>query len=627
MLQLPLIAVGSGALLWLLITRLPATMGEMPLVGIWLQLILLAYMGAMIWLFVRPLALRWRTNAILLLLALFFLTILTIKLKNTPFTVGGINGDARFYTTYVTKLAAYPGYGDMFYKDLPAFYPPLYFWLVGRGADWFGIEPFRVMKTGLLVTVLILPLVTGALWRRLVDERLAAAVALCMLVFPDWFKPNEWLALALFVPWWLHWVDNVTAYRPATPRTTLLWWLSGGLIGALIFQLYFFWFFVGGVTLAVKVGWWLCCRRREHQLRWSLLQSGGMLTLTALLSAPFWVPYLYSLLTTPGAEPLQNRFFGESKIPLPLYFFEASWQGVVYMGGLLYLFLAAATNRVLWGLRWLVIGFAVWVVLGYVGILVDMPLLTFRSYPMLLYLLGASAFLGLFQLWHNAEAIQRRWPIFPVRTLATLLLLLVVLLFANGAVTELQEQENVQDALAATYPATELAAFDQLTAQTYLDRVVWVTDGYRSILFFRPVYSFLAWSAHFSHPAGQFHARADFLEKLAQLHDPALFAQAFAQNQYDRINYILLSRDEEYWRFSFVDDNFPNRMIDREINFPARLLAEPFFRASTVGEYTMLKPTVVEPLAMTPTATAAMSLDDVAPLCVDHALCSRYCAC
>ncbi len=34
---------------------------------------------------------------------------LALRLKNTPFTVGGINGDARFYTTYVTKMATYAG--------------------------------------------------------------------------------------------------------------------------------------------------------------------------------------------------------------------------------------------------------------------------------------------------------------------------------------------------------------------------------------------------------------------------------------------------------------------------------------------------------------------------------------
>lgn len=620
LLQLPLLAVGSGGLLWLLLSQLPAWFGEMPYVGVSLQLMLLLYIGLMSWLFVRPYAPRTRTNGILLGLGLFFLAILTLKLKNTPFTIGGINGDTRFYTTYITKLANYPGYGDMFYKDLPSFYPPLYYFTVARAAEWVGVEPFRVMKYGLFVTVMALPLITGALWRRLVDERLAAAVALCMLVFPDWFKPNEWLALAAFVPWWLHWVDNIGGYQPQTRRDHLWWWLGGGLIGALIFQLYFFWLFVGGVTLLVRVGWWLVAERDNQTLRRSIVNAVSMLAVTALLSSPFWAPYLYSMFTTGGWEPLQNRWFSESKIPLPLVFLQNEWQALVYLGGLAYLILAATSDRVARGLLWLVAGFFVWVAIGYVGILAHMPLLTFRSYPVLTYLLGAGAFLGLFRLWHGDFVLRELVEaIFPWRRVATCLLLFVVVLFANDVIIELQTQENVQDAVAATYPAEELAMFDRLTNGDYENRVGLVTNSYRSILFFRPLYSFLAWSAHFSHPAGNFHSRAELLTKAAQVHDPALFATLMANNRYDPIDYFLLKPINAHWNYGFVDDNFPYRVVDREINFPQVLLAEPYFQARRAGEYTLLVqqelPTLVTDLRTLNTATVeALPPADVARL-------------
>lgn len=617
-----LLTVIIGAVLlfltWAALTNTPATASAMPYVGVWVHLLLVIYVAGMLWLLTATLAPRLRTNSILLWLGLFFFAILTIRLKDTPFTVGGINGDARFYTTYVTKMATYPGYGDMFYKDLPAFYPPLYYFIVGRVADWVNIEPFRAMKYGLLATVMLLPFVTGWLWRRIVDERSAAAVALCMLVFPDWFKPNEWLALALFVPWWLHWVDNVTEYHPATRVARWCWWLGGGLLGALIFQLYFFWFFVGGTTLLARVGWWLYRRRTDAQLRRRLINSVTMLFLTALFSSPFWGPYLLSMAAATSAQPLQNRFFGASKIPLPLYFFQDNWQSVVYMGGLIYLLVAAQFDRIAHGLRWMVAGFALWVGLGYVAILIDMPLLTFRSYPILAYLLGAGAFLGLFRLWQNSPQLAIRWPAIPWRLVATTMLMLVILLFANSVALELLEQDNVQDAVDATYPADELAAFDHLTDGDYQDRVVFVTDSYRSILFFRPIYTFLAWSAHFSHPAGSFHQRVDFLHKLAALHDPLLFAQALHYNRYDQIDYWLLRQEEEYWHFSFVDDNFPDRSIDRDIYFPQQLLQEPYFHTERIDGFAMLSPnrlssfTELSPASDAIEALAEQPLDTVA---------------
>lgn len=599
----------------------PATAATMPYVGVWSHLFLLIFVAGMIGLLVSTLSPRLRTNGMLLWLGLFFFTLLALRLKDTPFTVGGINGDARFYTTYVTKLAAYPGYGDMFYKDLSAFYPPLYYFLVGRVADWLALEPFRVMKAGLLTTVIILPLVTGWLWRRLVQEEIVAAVALCMLVFPDWFKPNEWLALALFVPWWLHWVDNITDYQAPTRGAQLRWWLGGAIIGAVLFQLYFFWLFVGIFTLIARIGWWLCCQRHNRRLRLQLRNGLLMLAFTALLSSPYWAPYLFSMMTTVDAQPLQNRFFGASKIPLPLYFFQDNWQGLFYLGGLLYILFAAASDRVAAGLRWLVCGFVLWVAIGYIAILIDMPLLTFRSYPVFAYLLGAGAFLGLFRLWQNSDQLTRYWPALPGRLVATTLLTLAILLFSNGVVQALLTEENVQDAVDARYPAEELTAFDQLTGEAYEDRVVFVTDRYRSILFFRPVYSFVAWSAHFSHPAGTFHRRIDFLNKAAALHDPQLFAQVMAYNRYDQIDYWLLAEEAEFWHFSFVDDNFPNRVIDRDLYFPKALLQEPYFQREQVDGYTMLKPGDV-PISPVTLSTengdnlTSLSLDTVARLYV-----------
>lgn len=585
---------------WLAIMRSAPLNAESPWLQVWLQLLLAGLIGVILLLFTRAWPAPLRTTLLVIGVGLFFFIALALRLKNTPFTVGGINGDARFYTTYVTKLAAYGGYGDMFYRDLPAYYPPLYFFAVGRVADWLNVEPFRVMKFGLFTVVLAMPVVTMWLWRRVVDSRLAAVAALAMLIYPDWFKPNEWLALVCFVPWWLHWVDNVTGYTPATRTARWRWWLSGGLIGSLIFQLYFFWFFVGGVTLLARLGWWLGWRRHDADWRRAVVNSCWMLGLTALFSSIFWGPYLYSMVATGSWQPLQNRFFGESKAYLPLPFLAENWQAVVYGFGLLYLVVAASRDRLARGLLWFVGGFYLWVVIGYIALLVQMPLLTFRSYPFIEYLLGAAALLALLRFWYEEAPLRELLPAtFPRRALAMVLLLFVVLLFANRTINELLTQENVQDAVDAVYPADELAAFDTLTGGDYQGRVGLVTDRYRSVLFFRPLFTFIAWSAHFSHPAGHFHARTAFLTELANTQDPTLFAAALAHNRYSPIDYILLRPDGDYWHMTYVDDNFPDRTIDRELYFPQRLWATPFFTTTTVADYTLIKPVAgVDPLAV-----------------------------
>ena len=77
------------------------------------------------------------------------------------------------------------------------------------------------------------------------------------------------------------------------------------------------------------------------------------------------------------------------------------------------------------------------------------------------------------------------------------------------------------------------------------------------------------------------------------------------------------------WQLNYVDDNFPDRTIDREIYFPGELFATPFFTTSTVADYTMLKPvTAVAPLAAV--AQAETSLADTAKAARAYLLATRF---
>ncbi len=577
--------------LYAVIEHAPATIATHPWLDVWLEVALVALVGLILLIFVLPLRDPLRFELAVGVVSLFLTATLALVLKNTPFTVGAVTGDQRFYTYSVTKFAAYAGYVDAVYRDLPTFYPPLYYYMLGRLAALFHIEPFHIMKTGLLATTFAMPYLSIWLWRRIVDYKLAVAAAFVLLFYQLWFKPAEWLTLVLFIPWWLYWVEDVRQQRPTQWRGQINWWLGGGLLGALLFQTYYYWFFIGGVSLVLKLA--IASLKRAKDAVWQLdiRNAIGVLASAALLSSFYWGPYLYSMYATGGWDPLQNRWLSDGKIPLPIPFLDDSIEGLLLLSGLLYLVLSAGSNRVSRSLLNLVIAVYIWAALGYVGILTDHPLLTFRAYPVIDYLLALAALLGLLRLWQE-NLWQRLLPSLAIygARLAPALLVILLLFFGQETTNGLLKDENVQKALAAHAPQAQLAALDKLTNQQYLDKDILLGNNYADLLAYRPLYSFIPWTATFSHPAGRLHDRADFLERLASTSDPALFAAAFMNNRYSKLDYVMLDPKDNVWQFSFKDINFPDRTVSRVVNFAAPLLAEPYFQVQSEAGLTLFKP-------------------------------------
>ena len=147
----------------------------------------------------------------------------------------------------------------------------------------------------------------------------------------------------------------------------------------------------------------------------------------------------------------------------------------------------------------------------------------------------------------------------------------------------MQKDDNVQKALEAHPPQDQLTALDKLTQQQYLNKDFLLGNDYADLMAYRPFYTFIPWTATFSHPAGRLHDRLDFLERLATTSDPALFAAAFMNNRYSKLDYVLLDAKANAWQFSFKDINFPNRTISRIVNFEKQLLAALLQAQSEAG--------------------------------------------
>lgn len=582
--------VGFG-LLNFLIHRATLVVPVEPWLTMWLELAVLVAVGLLLCLWMVPgrTTVKWTLSTSVISLLLTF--IVSATLKATPYTLDALSGDQGLYTAYVTKFAAYAGNVDVVYAELPAFYPPLYFYLLGRIALWLQLEPYTLLKSGLVATTLLLPLLLSWSWRRLVSLPFAVAATFTLLADQQWYKPAEWLTMVLFVPWWLYWVENCTARPHPTGWRRWRWWFVGGLSGALLFQGYYYWFFIGGLSLLVQLVRSSLQPSTREDARELLSNAVQMLLSTALLSSIYWVPYLYSMARSGGWQVLQNRWIAEGKLAMPLPFAEDGFAAIVLLTGLLYLATAAEGDRVMRGLLYFLVAVYGWIAIGYVGLLAATPLVSFRAYPLATYLSALGVGFAVVQLWQSRSAVVTIGSrlLVPGR-IGAVLSIVIVLFFAQRTVLSWLKNEDVPKAVAMKYPTAQMAALDEAVGASYRDKTILLSRDYADWIAYRPFFAFLAWSAHYSHPAALFYERLDLLEKLTTVHSPQLFAAALFHNRYDRVDHLLLKPAADGWQMTFLDDNFPNRNVQRTLVFPDANLGAPYFDEITAGERVLLTP-------------------------------------
>lgn len=607
-----------------------------PWLDMWLQVAVAGLGATLLVLFLVRLPNALRAEVAVAALALFMLALVALPLKNTDYPLGGTGGnDLRLYIPYVNQLGAHTAYVDAFYRGLPAFYPPLYYWLVGMGARLAGATGYHALQVGYFAVIFLLPFLTFWLWRRLAGPWAGVGAAFALLLFLDWFKnpkAAELLSLLLFIPWWLIWVENAPQARLGSRRARLLWWIAGALLGGLIFQTYYYWFFIGGVALLVNWGavWWL--RRRSPEAHTAASAAANeaadaigvtargavaVLAGAAAVSAVYWLPFLLSMVRTGNFTTLQNRWLAEDKIPLPFPFFDSSLEGLLLAGGLILLVAGAALrDRRAHGLLRLVLAVYVWAAIGYAGMLAGFPLLTFRAYPIVDYVLALAAAAGLVALWQWSlparlgERVLRIW-----RPLGAAFLLGCTVYLAQEAVHDYLGQEMLAQARDATPPAAQLAALDSLTGGEYAGRVALLGTDSADLLAYRPWNLFISWVAHYSHPAAGFYDRLNFVQKLAAGADPGLFAAALAANRYDAVDALLLYPDGPRWQLRIRDDNYPERTTNRTFQFDDSLLAAPAFERRQEGDLTLHVPVPGATLALSKAGlAAALPLADQARL-------------
>lgn len=515
-------------------------------------------------------------------------------LHGTPWGPGGIDGDAAFRTEAVTRFATTLGTADFTYRDLPSFYAPAYFWVLGRVADLFGVEPWRMIKYGTVVSAMVVPVVTYLLWRRIVPVRVAALMSVLVLVVEThyFYETYAWIVVFAIIPWWVLVVHGVHRPNVGPPSPLLL-----GLVGGLLFMTYYYFFVVATVAFMIHVGLMLFQRRDV----WPAL-SRSLLTfaVAGVVSSPFWLPLGISIVTTGHFDSSLNRWFSDTHGIPQLPFVSFTPVGILSLAGLFYLALTAR-EPLSRSLLILLGGVTAWYLIGLPGALIDFPLLTFRAKPLIPIILFIGGVLALARGWTAAQRWLAGTELARMRLGLAIVALVFAFIGARAYMVAVTRSDLIRAAHAAPLPSGGLSKYapeDSAPSAVPIDAIRTVIDARHDgndnpvilsdrpdVLATTPYFGFSQWQVYYAHPAAGFHARIEYLRELAAMSSAREFAEASDANEFDSIDGFVLADAEQMLEFHYRDDNFPDRTIAGTVSFPRFLFESAAFEVIDLGEY------------------------------------------
>jgi galactan 5-O-arabinofuranosyltransferase len=531
----------------------------------------------------------------------------TAALHGTRWSFNALYSDAGFRTQAVTRFADSPQLADYGYRGLPSYYPPALPWVQGRLADLLGVPGWAAMKPVTLVLAAVVPVLAYVLWRRVLPEPVAAVVvAATTFATVNLVKPDEWLVLALLVPWWLELVRGVRA----PGRRELPFWGHGLVLGGLLLVHSFFFLpmFLASVV-AVLVD---ALRRRPMPLRPVRALLVG--AVGAVVSAPYWLPMVVVRFEGAVSDDLQRRWsrpgFEWPTLPVP-----TDAVGVLGLLGVVWLVLRARTVPVAASLGTALATTYVFFVGGQVVQRYDVAVLPEKSEDLLVALLVASGVLALAELLGLLRGHPRGIAVLLAATAAAVAVAVPVALghaqhWLVGRPVLAAQQMRYPD---GSYPAGGLpdptttrhpwgvspvgtdpstdevaGAWRSLTGRPLGAGTVLVAAR-ADLLATVPVHTFISWKSIYSHPDGRFADRLALLDRVASCTTPRCAYGLLHDNPFDRVDGLVLTESPDGLRLPITTDVFPDGWVLHPVTFAPALFDGPLFRRRVVGDVVVVE--------------------------------------
>jgi len=562
------------------------------------------------WLLTRrtPVASHWAGALVAALLPALSL----ISLNGTDWYFSGPFGDQSFRMEYATRFADSLALQDYTYRDVPAFYSPGWFWVVGAVAHLTDVEGWRVYKWVAIVTLYLAAVAAFALWRLTCSTRLSALLVAVTVVglpaarsgwlggetlmFAGAYEPYAWLVV-LPLPALLVWFGSV--------RGPSSWRRGVGLGAALALAawLYVLYALVAVLGVLVVAAW----RRRDRARLVEVAVAG----VTSLVLVSPWLGRFLVEYVAAGLPPAHATEWvqGEDSYVHLVTIGTSPWFWAALAGAVGLLVLDGDRHRRIRGLQ--ALGITV-LLLGVVQLVVGQAARGVLFHRILLVLGVCLLAAGVLSLAAVGPALLARAreaaPGLPLRRLA--FAVLTVLLFLNlsahgrewmnrdvdlgklahdvpypdGSFPTLATEESREE-LADEVPVDDLAdAIRETSGAAGRDETGVVLTDHIKLLATQPFSGYQQWWGLYANPLGEYAERRAFLESLEGLPDDEVVERLRTDGQAPT-SFALEVEDDEVTFHSTDWDPGGTRGGAWTVSFPVELFEGPAFESTRVGDW------------------------------------------
>ncbi|MBU8933841.1 MAG: arabinofuranosyltransferase [candidate division Zixibacteria bacterium] len=500
---------------------------------------------------------NWKLWSWIGTLSVYFVVTYALLYKGTDFGYGGQWGDNGNRLALVTKFRDFSSiFQDWYFKDLPSFYPPLWFYVSGKLAWLFDFEGYKTIKYGYFVIYALWPAALFICWKRVANSLVALVVVVLTIFMKDLyfdFVYYEYIAASFFIPWWLYFVEDVKRVR----NKDRLWYAAAGLSGALIFMTFYYWFFIGIMAVIIRPLVILLTRGKASFQSPGLGHMLAVAVIVAVFSAVYWLPLLVSIIQH-GAVSMQNRWFSFSYISFSNPYFAASLGSLINLIGLGYLG-ARNCNRAAAGMILLLLGILSLYLVERICNLNGLSIQTRKLTGLMSVFLAVPSGYGLVFL---VRLINRRIPSFGKILIAVGVL---ALLYIGNGHSEIRGDRNYQWGINDFVREHELDVFRSVDYKGS----VFLTNRYVEAVYL-PYYLFVCPNGATAHASAQYDQRIAFLKYLSTIDSEEQVALLLKQNRFDRIDYFFFPADDsnQVTYYDMYPLYFPGENIKLRIEFP-----------------------------------------------------------
>jgi len=531
----------------------------------WLDAWSLAFFLALITYWKCPCSTTKKSLVSLLYLSLFLIVVNNLILDGTPYYLYGYSGDQKFRQAMVLKFMTFFSLGDFYYKDLPAFYPPLYYYLQAIFAKIFSIEAYKMAKIGQILIFALFPVILYYFWRKIVSPLQAIIITFLAFLYCNYsnaaqfFSPHTFLAYALFIPWWFIYVDPVKVQQK-----TAKYYITGGIIGAVIFLTYFYVFAIGFFYILLKSisEKWLMS---QSFIKWPDIKNKVyVLGLAAIFSAVYWLPLLISIVEN-GADRSRGGWYHIGYPGISFQFLQFSFTGIILLAGIFYL-LRRLNRRLNRGLALFVVSVIMFHLVGSISGALGVSLNITKSTNIFFFQLAAPIIGLMIASFCRRDRVNRKKSII---SFAAMYVVLLILLNNVNGIAKSEGAKRARTSVPTWNTSSE--EMKDRSGDVFL-------LGDPAVPSFYPVFSFLNVNEHYAHPASRYLDRYKFLFYLQSINNPYLLNVALRHNIYDKVDYFMPQLHKGEFAITASFSNYPNRSYNKILHYkPANFVDTNFF--------------------------------------------------